>query len=192
MTLPDTAPAPARTALRLLTVPPHDPPYDDELPPRGPGLQLLPTVPPPVLRVVPPAVAAVAPVAPVTVAAPADPDAEPDARTPSHELPPARPFAHALVQRLLEVCAGVRPLGQLQRDTTPELYAEIEQRLRHRPRVTGARPTSADVRSVHVQQRPEGVAEVCATVVRRGRAGALALRVEGRHGRWVCSAAAGV
>jgi hypothetical protein len=43
------------------------------------------------------------------------------------------------------------------------------------------------VRSVHVQERPEGVAEVCATVHRNGRAGAVALRLEGRNGAWRCT-----
>ena len=183
-----TGPAPCGP--RLVAAPPYEPPYDDELPSAPPPLRLLPAPP---LRAVPsePAPAAV-PTALEAAAAARPWEHEDDGRTPSCALPPARPFAHALVQRLLEVAAGVRPLAQLQRDTTPELYAELEALLVRRPRATGPRPTRADVRSVHVQQHPDGVAEVCATVVRSRRAGALALRVEGWRGRWVCSAVSGV
>jgi hypothetical protein len=52
--------------------------------------------------------------------------------------------------------------------------------------VTGA------VRSLHVQERPEGVAEVCATVRRGPRMAAIALRLEGIGGRWCCTELAGV
>ena len=61
-----------------------------------------------------------------------------------------------------------------------------------RPRVTGSRPGTGAVRSVHVQQRPDGVAEVCATVHRGQRMAALALRLEGRDGRWCCTELAGL
>lgn len=166
-------------ALRLLPVPVSEPPYDDELhllsaaqsPPIGPlrSLSRLRLVPDP----------------------PAD-DAEPSrARTPTEALPAARPVAHALVQALLEVLAGVRPITQLRRDTSTELYERLEQILRYRPRPTGVRPHGGAVRSLHIQQRPEGVAEICATVQRGGRAGALALRLEGVDGRWSCTALAG-
>jgi hypothetical protein len=170
--------------LRLLPVPPSEPPYDDELPGYSPDRLPAPVRAPlrrtaPALRLVP--------------ALPAeDEDDDGPARTPRAQLPPPRPFAHALVQRALEVCAGLRPLSQLQRDTTLELYDEIDRLLRGRPRVTGARPARAAVRSVHVQEHPEGVAEVCATVLRGGRAGAIALRLEGINGSWRCTQLVGL
>ena len=170
-----------RTAgqLRLLPAPASDPPYDDEL------------AVPPTLRLVPPLGAPDRPrVQPVPRPVPADDD--PAGAPGATGLPPARPFAHALVQRLLEVCAGVRPVVQLRRDTTPELYEQLERALHARPRAHGPRPTRRDVRSVHVQERPGGVAEVCATVLRGDRAGALALRIEGVHGQWLCTRLLGV
>ena len=169
--------------LRLLPVPACEPPYDDELPGWRPDLVAVPAlrVPTP-LRLVPP----------VTDDAGHDDADDRPARTPSTELPAARPFAHALVQRTLEVLAGLRPVSQLQRDTTLELYDEIDALVRSRPRPAGLRPTRAAVRSVHVQERPEGVAEVCATVLRGGRAGALALRLEGIGGRWRCTELVGL
>jgi len=48
------------------------------------------------------------------------------------------------------------------------------------------------VRSLHLQERPEGVVEVCATVQRGTRAGAFALRLEGLDGRWRCTELLGV
>ncbi len=164
--------------LRLVPAPVSEPPYDDELPPGTVRLRTAPvplTAPRLPLRLVPTVV-----------------DDEPDPgwgppRTPLDDLSPPRPFAHALVQRLLEVLGGVRPVGQLQRDTSPELYARLQRYVAARPRATGARPTGRAVRSVHVQARPEGVAEVAATVFRGTRASALALRLEGVGGRWCCT-----
>jgi hypothetical protein len=91
------------------------------------------------------------------------------------------------VQRLLEVMSGVRPLAQLQRDTSLEVYDALEAVLTSRPRPVGLRPDGRAVRSVHVQQRPEGIAEVSATVRRDGRYGAVALRLEGISGAWRCT-----
>jgi hypothetical protein len=91
------------------------------------------------------------------------------------------------VQRLLEVLAGVRPLAQLQRDTSLEVYGALEGALTARPTPTGMRPDGRAVRSLHVQQRPDGVAEVCATVRRGDRFGAVALRLEGLDGAWRCT-----
>ena len=177
---------PARVpTLRLLPVPPCEPPYDDE---RTGGLSVVAAAPAPVgpLRALPPLPLRLVP------ALDDEDDDGPSARTPVADLPPARPVAHALVQGLLEVLAGVRPVSQLQRGTTPELFAELERVVHGRPRTTGARPRTGAVRSLHVQERPEGVAEVCATVSRGSRAAAVALRLEGIGGRWCCTEVAGL
>lgn len=177
-------PGRALPSLRLLPVPPVEPPYDDELPAERLAAVPAPTAPVGPLRHLVPL---------RLVPAVPDDDEEPLApRTPVDDLPPVRPVAHALVQGLLEVLAGVRPVTQLQRGTTPELFAQLEQVVHGRPRPTGARPRTGAVRSLHCQVRPEGVAEVCATVVRDGRAAALALRLEGIAGAWCCTEVAGV
>jgi hypothetical protein len=165
--VPEAAPG-----LRLLPAPASEPPYDDERP-GGLPLPLRPrSFRPRPLRVVPPL---------------NDDDWSLPSRTPTAELPPAQPFAHALVQRLLEVLAGVRPLGQLQRHTTLEVYDALERVLTTRPRSSGPRPDGRAVRSVHVQQRPEGIADVTATVRRGDRYAAVALRLEGIQGAWRCT-----
>jgi hypothetical protein len=170
-TSPSTTPLPA---LRLVPAPVSAPPYDDEV--GGAS----------VLRLVVPL-----PAPPVPV--PFDEHAwlAPE-RTPTTALPESRGFARTLVQGLLEVLAGVRPVKQLQRDTTPEVYAALTAELSRRPRVTGLRPDHRAVRSVHVQERPEGIVEVCATVQRGTRLTAVALRLEGLDGRWRCTELVGV
>jgi hypothetical protein len=161
-------PLPAAPGLRLLPAPCSEPPYDDERP-GGRPLPLRPTcIGPRPLRIVPPL------------------EDEADL-TPMSALPPAQPFAHALVQRLLEVLAGVRPLSQLSRDMSFEVYDGLERVLTSRPRAGGPRPDGRSVRSVRVQQRPEGIAEVSSTVRRGNRYGALALRLEGVNGAWRCT-----
>jgi len=175
--------AAALPALRLLPAPPSAPPYDDELPAAtGRPAGLLAPVGP--LRALAPAPLRLVPDLPPAVPA-GEEDERP--RTPADLLPPVRAVAHALVQGLLEVLAGVRPVGQLQRSTTPELFAQLELAVQARPRSTGARPVTGAVRSLHVQERPEGVAEVCATVHRGQRMAAVALRLEGLSGRWTCT-----
>lgn len=169
-------------ALRLVAAPINAPPYDDELSTS------------PVLRLVSPLrrPAGGRP----AVAAPTEKQ-ELEAwlaaeRTPTSALPATAPFARNLVQAMLEALAGVRPLKQLKRDTTPELYATLEGFLARTPRATGARPSSRAVRSVHVQERPEGIVEVCATVQRGPRTAAVALRLEGLDGRWKCTELSGL
>lgn len=162
-------PLPAAIGLRLLPAPCSEPPYDDERP-GGRPLPLRPTsIGPRPLRIVPPLVD------------------EPDDRAPVSDLPAAQPFAQALVQHLLEVLAGVRPLSQLQRDTSIEVYDGLERVLTSRPRRGGPRPDGRAVRSVRVQHRPGGIAEVSATVRRGNRYGALALRLEVVRGAWRCT-----
>lgn len=161
----------APVPLRLVPAPASAPPYDDE--PGAPVLRLVRSVPP----------------APAT---PLDDDAWLAAeRTPAAQLPPAHLFARRLVQGVLEVLAGVRSVKQLRYDTTPELYTELVAGLGSRT-PSGLRPDGRAVRSLHVQVRPEGVVEACATVRRDGRVVALALRLEGFEGRWRCTELVGV
>lgn len=169
----ESRPHPVPTGLRLVTTPVSAPPYDDEI-----GAA-------PVLRLV---------TTPVTP----EPGRFDDEawvaaeRTPTAQLPASEAFARTLVQGILEALAGVRPLKQLQRDTTAELYATLTTQVCRSRSTTGLRPNRHAVRSVHVQERPEGIVEVSATVVRGARLGALALRLEGLDGRWRCTELVGV
>jgi len=157
--------------LRLLPAPASAPPYDDEV--AAPRLRLVRS-------------------APVAVEEHDDDAWLASERTPTGELPASQAFTRNLVQAVLEVLAGVRSVKQLRRDTTPELYTAIAERLARSSRQTGARPDQRAVRSVHVQERPEGIAEACATVRREGRYAALGLRLEGFEGRWRCTELVGL
>jgi hypothetical protein len=167
-------------ALVLLPVPVSEPPYDDEVDRRaGPRLALVPA-----------AAAPVGPLAslrglsrlgpPLTLVPPVAPSA------------PPRPVARALVQGLLEVLGGVRPVTQLRGRTSPDLYADLEDLVHSSPRPVGTRPSTGAVLGLHVQQSTPGAAEVCATVRRGQRAAALALRLELDGGAWCCTAVAGL
>lgn len=161
----------APVPLRLVPAPASAPPYDDE--PHAPVLRLVRSAPVP--------------------AEPFDDDAWlAGERTATVDLPASHLFTRSLVHALLEVLAGVRSITQLRRDTTPELYTAITQALTGRPMPTGTRPDPRSVRSVHVQERPEGVADACATVQRDGRFAALGLRLEGFEGRWRCTELVGL
>lgn len=162
------------TTLRLLPVPVSEPPYDDEVEASGGEQSSRPLGP---LRTH----------ARLSLVPDLDEEQQSRRSTPLGDLPPARPVAHALVQGLLEVLAGVRPVKQLRGTTTLEMYDRLEQHLRSTPRPTGARPGGGAVRSLHLQERPEGVVEICATVHRGLRPSALALRMEGVNGRWACT-----
>jgi len=107
--------------------------------------------------------------------------------TTSAALPAARAWAGRVVQAIVEVLGGARPVGQLVRWTSAEVYDEIAALV-----VPGTGPEygppRAVVRSVHVAEPSDGVAEVCALVRRGARSTAVALRLEGRDGRWQCTA----
>lgn len=110
--------------------------------------------------------------------------------TPSSDLPDPVQWGRTITQVVVEVLAGHRPSAQLLRWTTEQVYREVRNRAlplpsghdrsrslgpAHRPRVG----------SVRVSEPRDGVAEVAAVVHRRHRVQAMALRLEGRDGRWV-------
>jgi hypothetical protein len=107
--------------------------------------------------------------------------------TASASLPAARTWAGRVVQAIVEVLAGARPVGQLVRWTSAEVYDEIANLVVPGPQLPCG-PLRGVVRSVHVTEPADGVAEVCALVRRGARSTAVALRLEGRDGRWQCTA----
>ena len=206
----------AHARLRRLPVPACEPPFDDELdtrrhgsgqpPTAGPdgavqgtlalsfvlpsGLPAAPAPEPgPLLHVVPDAVARLG----LTGDDVSDFGPQPTGRA---ALTDPRGWAGRLVQALVEVLAGDRPLTQLVRWTSTEVYDEVAALLPvRRPARAAARRTSPDdesvrasVSSVRLTEPADGVAEVAATVRRGGRTTAVALRLEGLDGRWQCTA----
>jgi Family of unknown function (DUF6459) len=123
----------------------------------------------------------------------ADEDAAPQ-QTPRAHLPEPTPWGGRLVQGILEVLSGVRPISQLVRWTTADVYDSILTRAQHRSQIMselrqiGPQRFAEVVRSVHVSEPADGIAEVCAIVQQGPRCRAIALRLEGIDGRWQCTA----
>src|SRR5262249_3806692 len=104
--------------------------------------------------------------------------------TARRDLPEPRTWAARVTQAIVEVLGGLRPLPQLTRWTTTAVYEEIS----HLPFLPpGAAGPRMILRSVHVAEPADGIAEVCAVVRTGRRCSALALRLEGLDGRWQCT-----
>lgn len=171
---PDRVSPPDRPR-RLRPVPALEPPYDDEVDAH----------PRPVLRLVVEAAltlpfderpAAGGVTTEDTVFA-----ARPTAR---QDLPDPTRWTARLVQATAEVLAGSRPLQQLRPWTDERVYLQLTGRLRRQGPVTTA---PARLRSVHVSEPRDGVAEACAVLGQGPRSRAVALRLEGVDGRWRCT-----
>lgn len=94
------------------------------------------------------------------------------------DLPSASQWSMRLVYALAEVLNGSRPIQQLTRWLTPDVLGHIQHHLlkRQLPKMT--------VRSIHVHETDDGVAEVSSVLGTNNRAFALAIRLEGLDGRW--------
>jgi hypothetical protein len=109
-------------------------------------------------------------------------------RTPRALLPEPKPWAGRLVQAIIEVTGGARPIGQLVRWTSTEVYDAVRRRCRSAAALEPSKRAGAIVRSIHVDEPVDGIAEVCAVIQHGGRCRAIALRLEGVDGRWQCTA----
>jgi hypothetical protein len=110
----------------------------------------------------------------------------------ARDRPGIAPWAARLAQAVLEVEAAERPVMQLGRWVAPEIYRRLDRRQQLQARQLGprrARPRCPEqVRSVHVCQPTPDVAEVSVVTSGGERCRALALRLEHRRGRWLCTA----
>ena len=108
------------------------------------------------------------------------------------EEPDITPWAARLAQAVLEVEAAERPVLQLSRWVVPEIYHRLDRRQQLRARQVeqrGTRTRSPEhVQSVHVCHPRPGVAEVSVVTAGAERCRALALRLERRKERWMCTA----
>jgi hypothetical protein len=103
--------------------------------------------------------------------------------TATGDLPDPSAWARRMAQAVVEVLSGVRPMAQLVRWTSLEVYAGLQSRCA--PTTPAPAPgRRAVVRTVRVCLPADGVVEASAVVVARGRVQAVALRLEGLDGRW--------
>jgi Family of unknown function (DUF6459) len=206
------------TRPRRLPVRPIEPPYDDErgdetshpwrdlsaVPADQPALQLI--FPPrrlrPALRSNPTPAGQPAPEA-ADIEGLAEVGLTPAWRsTPRAELCDPLPWSRQLARGIAEVLVGTRPARQLSAWLTEDSHATLRRsawRRRVRARVESGRTGTARagtprqssrimVRSVHLSEPRDGVAEISAHLWIDGRGTAVALRAEGRDGRWICTA----
>lgn len=104
--------------------------------------------------------------------------------TARRHLPAPAPHAGRLVRAILEALTGRRSLTQLVPWLTTEVYDELEVSI-DPDRIRGF---AGRTRRLIVSEPADGVAEVTAVVQRGVRTTAIALRMEGRDGRWVITA----
>jgi hypothetical protein len=204
-----TSDPPHPSPLRRLPLPCSEPPYDDELglapgdwPPRGRATVDVQRQPADQVDLAVQGTLALAFVLPSGL--PAVPEPPPDLQliaddtcspdefgprpTQRAALPAPRTWAGRVVQAIVEVLAGMRPATQLVRWTTEEVYEQISSRVLPARGGDVEGPPRGVVRSLHVSEPADGVAEVCALVRRGTRSTAVALRLEGMDGRWQCTA----
>jgi hypothetical protein len=162
----------AARPLRLLPAPDSNPPYDDERRHDHPVDGTLALAFPPVavlpLRLVPPAQAA----------GPAADDGPPEPRA----------WTARLAQAMVEVFVGARSAAQLSPFATLDVLHQLERATGRLGAGPGQRTRRPHVRSVHVSHPRPGVAEACAVLDLGVRHRAIALRLDERRGRWVCTA----
>lgn len=107
-------------------------------------------------------------------------------------LPDPRAWGGRLAQAVSEVLAGDRPISQLVRFTDETVFADLSRRVRLLGLTTTATARGAkersSLRSVRVCTPAREIAEVAAHVRHGERSRAIALRLEIRRNRWVCTA----
>jgi Family of unknown function (DUF6459) len=185
--------------LRVLPAPSYAPPFDDELDPPWPRRRHLTVVPGqgelPLEWMLPSGVPARPDLPLVLLRGGAGEEDDPEEEeeddfgplpTARADLPAPGPWAGRLVQAVVEVIGGDRPLSQLVRWTHEDVYEQLRSLASRRPSSWPKR-IRASVRSVHVAEPLDGIAEVCAVVDDGVRSRAYALRLEGADGRWCCT-----
>jgi len=104
-------------------------------------------------------------------------------------------FSGRIVQAVVEIVGGDRPVAQVLRSTTPAVYQDLGRRAQLVAQAVGRRPgqggiqgTRPHVVAVHTCFVAAHVAEVSAHVRYGHRSRAVAARFERHRDRWVCSA----
>ncbi len=104
-------------------------------------------------------------------------------------------WTHRFAQAAVEIVGGDRPVSQLVRWTSADVYADLRLRAHlvaraggHQPGLSRVQPVRPKVHSVHACFLSDEVVE-CGVHVRHGeRSRALAVRFERAQQRWICTA----
>lgn len=105
-------------------------------------------------------------------------------QTPDEELPDPRQWSARLIHAIMEIRTGRRPLHQLTRWTSHDVFVALAEGV---AASTKGRSAASTVAGLRVTRPASGVAEVSAVLVAAERSRAIALRLEGWDGRWLCT-----
>ncbi|QTE30287.1 Rv3235 family protein [Pengzhenrongella sicca] len=103
-------------------------------------------------------------------------------------LPDPTALCCAVVQAAVEALRGTRPLAQLCRWVSPEIYEQLEIRSELTRRVLGVGSHRATIRRIRLFRLGEGAAEATVVVDDGPRVRAVAIRLEGHRGQWRATA----
>lgn len=102
---------------------------------------------------------------------------------PGRNLPDPAGWSVRLTETLLEAISGIRPISQLDRWLAPPAMTHLTRRARRHPI-----RDRACLQAIHLHRIGPARAEVVAVVSWPDRRAAMAFRLDGIGGRWLCSA----
>ena len=105
-------------------------------------------------------------------------------------LPDPTQLCCAMVQAAVEALRGTRPLAQLARWVSPEIYEQLAMRSELTQRVLGRTdvPQRAAIRRIRLCRLGQQAAEATVVVDDGPRVRAVAVRLEGHRGQWRATA----
>ena len=107
-------------------------------------------------------------------------------QTLSSGLPEPKAWTKQLVTGIAEVLIGERPLFQLMRWVSFEVYLEIDKNIKQRNSKNGQRVRPL-IRSVHIDQTSENVVQAIAVIQKGKRGRGMGIRLEAEENRWRCT-----
>ena len=107
-------------------------------------------------------------------------------RLSSNGLPEPKAWTKQLVTGIAEVLIGERPIFQLMRWVSFDVYLEIDKNIKQRDNKSKQRIRPL-IRSVHIDQTSENVVEAIAVIQKGKRGRGMGLRLEAEEDRWRCT-----
>ena len=101
-------------------------------------------------------------------------------------LPEPKAWTKQLVTGIAEVLIGERPIFQLMRWVSFDVYLEIDKNIKQRDNKSKQRIRPL-IRSVHIDQTSENVVEAIAVIQKGKRGRGMGIRLEAEEDRWRCT-----
>ncbi len=101
-------------------------------------------------------------------------------------LPEPKAWTKQLVTGIAEVLIGERPIFQLMRWVSFDVYLEIDKNIKLRDNTNKQRVRPL-IRSVHIEQTSEKVIQAIAVIQKGKRGRGMGIRLEAEEDRWRCT-----